>query len=304
MNMHRYFLLSFVLTLALAACSKPSAPPEAQAPVYTPAGETAVPVVATQPPPASPTPAPPTATFTPVVIVVTPTAQPTMPPTATPQPTPTWVAVQTATPLPTATAAVASNPYELGPPDMIDSMDIPGEHWYVWGAAPKVQPLIEPGRLGLMVTKTGTITHWIRSTYPPLEDAYVQAVFKTGKECHQKDRYGLLVRAPSEYEGIFFLVSCDGMFKIFRWNGGLKVLQEWTRSPAIHTGPRQINRVGVWMEGATLSLYVNNAKVAEVHDDLFTKGMFGLLVGAERTHNFVVYVDEVAYWELPKAAHK
>jgi len=319
MNMQRVLIL-VVLALSLAGCQ--NAPMGTEEPIYTPAAEATAtevtqtteealsptaPVQVTEAPTASPTPVPPTATPTPVVVdAPTAAVSPTpVPPTATQPPTPTMIILPTATASPTATAVLATHPDELGPPDMLDPMDIPGKHWYVWGS-PGIVPITNvPGYLGLRVPKTGEVTYWIRSNYPALKDAYVQAIFKTGDVCRHKDRYGLVVRASEEYdEGIFVLISCDGMYKIFRWNGGLKILQDWERTPAIHTGERQINRVGVWMEGPTLRLYVNGTQVAEVQEDHFTEGVFGLAVGADAKPNFTVYVDEVAYWILPKAAHK
>jgi len=306
---------------------------EASAPPAAATADTAAPTTPESAPPmASPTaflisptfspslvPETPTATVTPVLPTETPvlamattptlppTASPTatLPPTVTPTASPTWVTILTATPSPTPTAALASTPYELGDPDMLDPMDVPGRSWYLWGN-PYVVPVMDrPGFLGLTVPKTSDVTYWIRSAYPSLQDAYVQAVFKTGDVCNHKDRYGLLVRSPSEYdEGIFFVISCDGMYKIFRWNGGLKILHDWDRTPAIHTGRRQTNRVGVWMEGTTLRLFVNGAQVAEVQEDHFLEGTFGIAVGADATPGFTVYVDEVAYWKLPQPARK
>ncbi len=186
---------------------------------------------------------------------------------------------------------------------MLDPMDIPGRHWYVWGN-PYVRPKVVPGALRLIVDKPSDITYWIRSDYPPLSDAYIQGVFRTGDSCHHKDRYGLVVRSPNSYEGYLFVISCDGMYKIFRWNGGLLLLHDWERTMAIHTGGRQINRVGVWMEGTSLRLFVNNTLVAEVQDDKYTEGSFGILVGADATHGFTVDVEEVAYWHLPQPIQK
>ena len=316
MNLHR-ILLWLVLVLGLTACSGQAVPASDNTPYYTPAAAestaTVTPtVVSTNTATAAPTIVSPSPTLAPTDTPVlapepsaTPVASPTVPPTATFTVTPTLLAILTATPSPlppTPTAALATHPDELGPPDMVDPMDIPGKHWYLWGNA-YVRPQVRPGVLGLIVPKTSNVTYWIRSNYPPLQDAYVQAIFKTGDVCHHKDRYGLVVRASEKYdEGIFVLISCDGMYKIFRWNSGLKILHDWERTPAIHTGRRQINRVGVWMEGPTLRLYVNGSQVAEVQDDHFTEGVFGLAVGADATPGFTVYVDEVAYWILPKPA--
>ncbi len=222
-------------------------------------------------------------------------------PTSTPTPAPQVVLGPSPTPQPSATPTVArpTNPYELGKPDMQDDLSVPGRYWYLrWDDLATVRGV--PGRLILQAHKRDrSINPWTFSLYPPLGDAYIEVLFRTGPACRHKDRYGLIVRSPTQYEGIIFLISCDGMFKIFRWNGGLKVYQDWTRTPAIHTGARQVNRVGVWMEGNTLKLYINRALVAEIQEDMFLEGRFGLVVGADATKDFEVYVDEVAYWLLP-----
>ncbi len=328
MKVYRTLLWMLLLT-ALAACGGAPAPEQAVSgsPTFLPPtaategaptqpSTAAMPVTVTVLPTEAITRAAPTATVTPLLASpspVGPTATPTatLPPTSTPRPSPTLpptlppTVAFTPTLPPTATftptVRLATNPYELGEPDMLDPMDIPGKHWYVWGN-PHVRHRVEPGRLVLIVDKTGEVTYWVRSTYPALTDAYLEGVFLTGPQCNHKDRYGLLVRSPSKYEGILFIVSCDGMFKIFRWNGGLKILQDWTRTPAIHTGARQRNRVGVWMEGTTMRLFINNEEVAQVEDSKFTEGTFGLLIGADATPRFEVAVDQVAYWLLPQPA--
>ncbi len=206
-----------------------------------------------------------------------------------------------ATPTPTEVPD-AQKPYSLGEPDMHDPMDFPGEHWFL-SVSPTWQGWVNyttvPGSLVMQALKPSPNNYWVTSTYPPLEDAYLEVTFRTGTECARKDRYGVVVRGPDRYEGVVFLISCDGMYKIFRWNGGLKLLRNWTRTTAIHIGGKQINRIGVWMEGDSLKLYINHALVDEVTEPLFRKGNFALVIGSEATRNFEVRVDEVNYWILP-----
>ncbi|HEY58580.1 MAG TPA: hypothetical protein G4O04_08625 [Anaerolineae bacterium] len=228
---------------------------------------------------------------------VTPTLSPTLPPSATPTFTPT----STMTPIPTPTLTDAQKPYALGEPQMHDPMNTPGAHWLIFNSFPWAS--IQPGNGKLLVTilKPGP-THnlWIRSTYPALKDAYLEAVFQTGKACNHKDRYGLVVRSPSKYEGVVFVVSCDAMYKIYRWNGGFTLYRNWTHATMVHSGPNQTNRIGVWMEGNTIKLYINRAYVDEVEENLFTEGSFALMVGGGATPGFQVAIDEVNYWtELP-----
>jgi len=208
-----------------------------------------------------------------------------------------------ATPMPpsTATAPVPSDPQALGTPTVHDALALPGKHWYL-NTTPFVKFAPAPGGgLLMQVTHPDNKNYWLFSTYPVIKDGYIEALFKTGPECRYKDRYGLLVRSPTHYEGVQFVVSCDAFYEIVRWNGGMKVYQFWDRTTAVHPGPGQTNRVGVWMQGKTLRLYINREMVKEIEldTDLFDEGNFGLIIGAEKTAGFQVKVDEVSYWELP-----
>ena len=214
-------------------------------------------------------------------------------PSATPTPTPA--------PTPTPTPQLATHPHQLGQPDFYDDMKVPGKYWYLWKNN-YAEFTGEYDYLIMRIRKPSASSYWVRSVLPPLKDAYIEAAFVTGSQCFHKDRYGLVVRAPNRYEGVWFMVSCDGMFKIFQWNGGLKVLQEWEYAYPIHTGPRQVNRVGVWMEGDTLTLYINRSKVAEVKvsEPYTSEGLFGLAIGAEGEEPLEIKVDWFQYWVLPK----
>lgn len=232
---------------------------------------------------------------------VTPTLMPLTQPSATPTILPSITPTATTPPLPTPTLTNEQKVYALGEPQMHDPMDIPGANWLIFNSFPWAQIKPENGKLLVTILKPDP-THnlWIRSTYPALKDAYLEAVFQTGRACNHKDRYGLVVRSPSKYEGVVFVVSCDAMYKIYRWNGGLTVYRDWTHATMVHPGANQINRIGVWMEGNTLKLYINRKYVDEVEEDLFTEGDFALMVGGGATQGFQVAIDEVNYWtKLP-----
>ncbi len=230
-------------------------------------------------------------------------AQAIMPPTQVAQATeaaPT-AAPMTPSPQPTATAQAPAGPGDLGEPTVHDTLTLPGKHWYL-NTTPFVKFAPAPGSgLLMQVTHPDNKNYWLFSTYPVIKDGYIEALFKTGPECRYKDRYGLLVRSPTHYEGVQFLVSCDAFYEIVRWNGGMKVYQFWDRTTAVHPGPGQVNRVGVWMQGKTLRLYINREMVKEIRldTDLFDEGNFGLIIGAEKTAGFQVTAKEVSYWVFP-----
>jgi hypothetical protein len=56
--------------------------------------------------------------------------------------------------------------------------------------------------------------------------------------------------------------------------------------------------VGIWAEGNTLKLIINDVQVAEFENDEFDEGQFGLLVGSTNTANLDIFVEKVSYWIL------
>ena len=201
------------------------------------------------------------------------------------------------TPEPTSPPSGATLP-DLGDPEMRDPMDNPARRWYMVNEA-EARFEASDGRLVMYAYDLSWTNYWGLSAYPALTDAYLEGVFITGPECRGRDRYGFIVRAPSPQFGIVVLVSCGGEYLVFRWDGEYNVLQNWTRTDAINTGPNQTNRLGVWMEGNTLKIYINRRLVGQVTDNVYTQGRFGVVVGARETSGFWAAVDEVAYWLLP-----
>jgi hypothetical protein len=152
----------------------------------------------------------------------------------------------------------------------------------------------------VMTSKTPAAgEEWGVSDQPSMKDYYLQATFITGNTCSGLDKYGLLARAPDTDKGYVFEFSCDGHYRLYVWDGAYTALQEWTSSGSIVTGPNQTNVMGIYMKGTDIRLYANSHKIAEFTDSTFDHGLFGLVIGSVNTPNFTVYVDQVAYWELP-----
>jgi hypothetical protein len=76
-------------------------------------------------------------------------------------------------------------------------------------------------------------------------------------------------------------------------------LIEWAESPHILKGEGQVNKIGINADGNRISLYANGNFLAEVRDDSYASGRFGLFVGAAETPGYTVTVDRIAYWENP-----
>ncbi|NUM46203.1 MAG: DUF1080 domain-containing protein [Anaerolineales bacterium] len=158
---------------------------------------------------------------------------------------------------------------------------------------------IEDDALVMTALAAGGNEEWGISNRPGLEDFYLQATFRTGASCSGLDRYGFLFRAPEPNKGYVFGVSCDGRYRLYKWDGqNYNPLQEWTTDANILPGPEKTNKIGVWVQDDTIRIYINGVKVAEFTDNAFNKGTFGLLLGSTNTNDLKVYVEEIAYWVL------
>lgn len=120
----------------------------------------------------------------------------------------------------------------------------------------------------------------------------------TGDECSGLDRYGLLARSPDPNAGYVFGFSCDGRYRIYKWDGeNYNPLVEWTTSPHILVGPNKRNKMGFYADGDTIKLYANGRLLVELQDGTYDEGRFGLFVGSANTSNFEVFVEQISLWE-------
>lgn len=156
---------------------------------------------------------------------------------------------------------------------------------------------VKDGNLIMESINAGTIDEWGLSNRPAVEDFYLEITARTGDVCSGLDRYGVLIRAPDASQGYVYGFSCNGRYRIYKWDGEVYTgLQEWKASPHILSGPNQTNRLGIWAEGDTFKLYANGKLLSEVSDDEYSEGRFGLFIGSTDTDHFKVYVEEAAYW--------
>lgn len=258
----------------------------------------------TQPLPTIPpteTPLMPTETTQPTELIPSPTQpveQPTFTPTETSLPSPT--------PQPTATIAFTPSPNDpvarFGPASWTDNMDR-DTNWPT-GSDKFTEISFSDGVMFL--TGLTTTDGW-RLTWPELTNFYLEMTFQTG-DCAANDRYGMIVRVPESHNpdrGYLVGLTCDGKVSLRRWDatagakGEMINLIPWTAKSVVKVGPNQTNRLGLMAIGDRLIVYVNGELVGEARDNTFTKGYFGVFVGARDTEKFTIKVDQVRYWENP-----
>lgn len=185
---------------------------------------------------------------------------------------------------------------DLGSPDWKDTFK-DSSKWYLLETS-YTEWRVKNERL-VMTANPGGGDEWGLATAGKLSDFHLEAIFITGDACTGLDRYGVLVRAPTANSGYVYGFSCDGKFRLYKWDGNnYTALQEWKASPAIHSGPNQTNKLGIRMQGETIKLYANGVLLAELSEGSYASGRFGLFIGSVNTNGLTVYVDELAYWDL------
>jgi hypothetical protein len=185
----------------------------------------------------------------------------------------------------------------LGSPTWSDTFKN-SANWYLI-TTNNTQFSIKNSRLVMQAFNPGKAEEWGLATVPDIKNFYLEATFKTGDECGGKDRYGVLFRAPGENSGYVFGFSCDGRYRIYKWDGATySAIQEWKANGAILSGPNQTNKLGVRAENDHLKLYANGKLLGEYTDATYSKGRFGLFIGSSETNDLTVYVEDIAYWLL------
>lgn len=225
--------------------------------------------------------------LTPTAVSIPPTSAPAL--TATLEPTATLSSTATKTPLPTDPKQT------LGAPTWRDTFDS-AANWYLYeDDHTKIE--LANGNLLLNAKNADGWSGWALS-WPFLQDFYLETTMTPG-DCTGLDRYGLVFRAQNPDEAYLFGVSCSENYSLRRWDGDLfTMVQIWTPSPAINSGPGQSNVIGILAQGETLAMYINGQFLGTVTDEADKEGSIGLFVGSVNTTGFQVAAKEVAYWEL------
>lgn len=158
---------------------------------------------------------------------------------------------------------------------------------------------IEDGKY-VMTGKRGSYC-W-ETTWPRIQDFYLDVLVTTTETCPTNARFGLLFRAPDTTSGYIYGISCEGQFGMGYWDGDSgAALNKLTASEVINVGLNQTNRLGVLAVGSTYQMYINGELVGEVEDTTFTQeGLIGLVVrGGDGRVPITVNFDDLSYWELP-----
>ena len=137
-------------------------------------------------------------------------------------------------------------------------------------------------------------------SWPKVQNFYLETTVDNIETCDPLDRYGLLLRAPDNYRGYLFGLTCSGDYSLTLWNGEETiVLIPPTSDDAILKGPTLQNRLGVAVTGSDFYLYANGVYLNQAEDLTFMdEGKIGYFVRAASEQPFQVKYDNMKIWIL------
>jgi len=132
-------------------------------------------------------------------------------------------------------------------------------------------------------------------------DAYLE-ITVTPSLCRDTDAYGLLLRAASSRDFYRFLLNCDGQARLERvLQGQASLMQDWSPAGAMLPGGLLPVRVGVWMAGSELRLFVDNEFVFSARDPVLTEGQLGDFARASGSSTLTVSFSDLEVYAIDLA---
>lgn len=208
-------------------------------------------------------------------------------PTLSPTPSPVWFPpTETPTLAPTLTPRPTQE-YKPGVGSVILEDDF--THPEDWRTGDFEDGRITFGNraLNLVVTAPrGSLFSFGKKEIPA--DSYLEITIEPAI-CRNDDVFGVMLRARSEREGYRLLGSCNGNLRMERLRPSETIpLQDWTASGELPRGGMLPVRVGVWMAGSELRVFLNDVYQFSVRDPLYSSGQVGLYARASGNTSLTV----------------
>lgn len=227
-------------------------------------------------------------------------------PSATPPPTPTVTATivwfpptPTRTPQPTVEFVPTPTP-QLGIEQLIVSDDFTSRDEWATSRTNIGSVAYGLDDLTLAVASAKGYLVGLRKA-PPLDDFYLEFTASPSL-CRAADQYGLLLRASDEWNYYRWVLTCDGRTRLEKVKqGAIALVQDWIESPQVPPGAGADLRLGVWMYGAQMRLYIDGVEQFGARDGLWQSGRVGVFVRAAGDPPLTVSFDDLAVWSLDRS---
>ncbi len=131
------------------------------------------------------------------------------------------------------------------------------------------------GKLTLAVSQPGGYLSSLRSD-TEFTDFYLELTANPIL-CRGEDTYGVLFREIAENSYYRLLLNCNGMLRLERVSySDILVLQKWQGSSQLAAGAPLTVRIGIWVQGTTLRVFINDSFQVEAKDVRFSNGGIGV----------------------------
>ncbi|MBP8293364.1 MAG: hypothetical protein KAX65_11365 [Caldilineaceae bacterium] len=166
----------------------------------------------------------------------------------------------------------------------------------VWltGAFDDMTATVRSGGLHLAVTAP-QLVGW--SSADVSVDDFLLEVDASIDDPNLPGQVGVFFRKVDDGNYYYFAIEQGGNFGLWKKvENNWSTLIDWTPSSAIATDA--VNRLGVWAEGSTIALFVNDLPLAQVTDDAFASGVIAVAAGTFAEPELTAVFDDVAVWGI------
>lgn len=235
------------------------------------------------------------------VSAATPTPWPSPtppPPSATATVTPVWFPpTATFTPFPSAAPATATPEQRPGRGALLLEDDFTNAELWTSNATAAGRAAVNENLLTLAISQPKGYLFSLR-TEPLLTDFYLE-ISASPSLCREADEYGLLLRAAPTPAYYRFGVSCAGQVRLDRITpGGASSPQPWVAGLSTPPGAPSTARLGAWVVGAELRLFVNDQYQFSVRDPALSSGLVGVYARAAGSSPVTVSFSDLKIWEV------
>lgn len=229
-------------------------------------------------------------------VIVLPTYTPS--PSETPTSTIVWFpATETPTglpsPTPFPTPEGAPGRGELLFEDTFDEPELWNTSSSSWASA-----VVTNNRLVLSIDGQGPLSIVSLRSEPSLGDFYAEATAIVSL-CRAEDRYGMVFRTQPGENYYRLALNCNGQVRLERGRGGsVSPLTEWLSSGDVSFGAPANVRLGVWMVGSEMRLYLNDNLQFTVRDPILRTGTLGFFVYANGSSPVTVAFSDLQVYSV------
>jgi hypothetical protein len=144
----------------------------------------------------------------------------------------------------------------------------------------------------------GSVTAFRGNT--TLDNYYFESVMLVGL-CKNGDQVGILFRATGSQSYYRLLFKCDGAVSLQQVIGSEPAnLIDWSLSNQIGPGLNTPVKVGVWVYGKTIRIYLNDSLFFETSNSTFYNGGIGFYAKAVGETNVTVNFASISVYEVSR----